>query len=269
MTPTASRPAGPASPNTPTTASDAAAAAAATAGGNTAQWLARFPLFAEADRTALARAAAEARWVEVEPDQMVLDFDHTCTDLFLVDRGALRVLLRAPGGREAILDEIGPGAFFGEMAAIGGAAAPPAAGVRALLRSRLCVLPAEGFLAILAASPAVSLRLLRLFTARVRAQNARLLERSALPVRHRLYAELLRLSRPAPGNAERIVVSPPPARRDLAARIGARREAVSRELAALARRGLVEVGRRALVLRDPAALRQAVETALAEARAGG
>jgi len=31
----------------------------------------------------------------------------------------------------------------------------------------------------------------------------------------------------------------------------------------------VEVGRRALVLRDPAALRQAVETALAEARAGG
>ncbi|MBW8270464.1 Crp/Fnr family transcriptional regulator [Caldovatus aquaticus] len=268
MSSPAPRSAAPVTSAAATIAPDGAASARA-AGSSTAQWLARFPLFAEADRAALGRAAAEARWIEVEPDQMVLDFDHACTDLFLVDRGALRVLLRAPGGREAILDEIGPGSFFGEMAAIGGAAPPPAAGVRALLRSRLCVLPADAFLAILAASPAVSLRLLRLFTARVRAQNARLLERSALPVRHRLYAELLRLSRPAPGNAERIVVSPPPARRDLAARIGARREAVSRELADLARRGLVEVGRRALVLRDPAALRQAVETALAEARAGG
>jgi CRP-like cAMP-binding protein len=231
--------------------------------------LARFPLFTGADPAALARAARAARWVEAEPDQMVLDFDDPCTDVFLVDRGGLRVLLRAAGGREAILDEIGPGGFFGEMAAIGGAAPPPAAGVQALLRTRLCVLPAEAFLSVLAASPTVALRLLRLFTARVRAQNARLLERSALPVRHRLYAELLRLSRPAAGDAERIVVSPPPARRDLAARIGARREAVSRELAELSRRGLVEVGRRSLVLRDPGALRQAVEAALAEARAGG
>ena len=56
-----------------------------------------------------------------------------------------------------------------------------------------------------------------------------------------------------------------PIQADLAARISSHREAVSRELAALTRAGLLDRRRGALVLLDPARLRQLVE----EAYAGG
>ena len=61
-----------------------------------------------------------------------------------------------------------------------------------------------------------------------------------LDVRHRIYAELLRLSRPEDGKASRAVISPPPVHGEIAARVSTRREAVARELKALERDGLIE-----------------------------
>jgi CRP-like cAMP-binding protein len=230
--------------------------------------LARFALFAGCDRTVLARAAGHLRWREAEPDELVLDVNDPATDVHLVQSGGLRVLLRTPGGHERILGDIGPGGCFGEMAALAGAAAPPSAGVRAVHRTRLGVLPGPAFVGMVEACPVLALRLLRQMVGRVRSLNARLLDSAALPVPARLAAELVRLARPglAPGRA---VVTPPPSRRDLAARIGARREAVSRALADLVRAGLVEVQARGIVLRDAAALRGLVDRAYDAAGAVG
>jgi CRP-like cAMP-binding protein len=87
----------------------------------------------------------------------------------------------------------------------------------------------------------------------------RLLEFATLPVRQRLCCELLRLARPrACGNGEQ-VVSPPPPHQVLALRIGARREAVSREMSDLKRRGMIETTRQAIVLRRPEALRAGLD----------
>ena len=66
---------------------------------------------------------------------------------------------------------------------------------------------------------------------------------TALPVRQRLMAELLRLSRDrccgngnGDGNGGERVLSPPPQQDVLARRIGTRRETVSREMAEMARK---------------------------------
>lgn len=230
--------------------------------------LRRFAVFDGAEPAALARAEGAARWQEFETGETVLDFDCPSTDVRLVARGGpLRVLLRASGGREKIVAEVGPGGFFGELAAIAGPAAPPSAGIVALHRVRLCVLPGEAFMDVALASPPVARRLMVAFAERIRAQNRRLLEYAALSTRHRLCAELLRLARPRPpesggGSA----ISPPPGRADLASRIGARREAVSRELADLARRGVVAVGPRAIALLDEAALRREVAAGMEAAK---
>lgn len=199
---------------------------------------------------------------------MVLDYDCPSTDVRLVNRGGpLRVLMRTTGGREKIVAEIGPGGFVGELAAIAGPAAPPSAGIVALHRTRLCVLPGPAFLELVLASPLSAQRLLVTLAERVRAQNRRLLEYAALSTRHRLCAELLRLARPRPSEAGGgLVISPPPARPEIAARIGARREAVSRELAELGRLGLLAVGTRAIVLLDEAALRRQVAAGMEAAR---
>jgi hypothetical protein len=48
-------------------------------------------------------------------------------------------------------------------------------------------------------------------------------------VRHRIYAELPRLSRPEPGNKSCAIISPPPVRTEIAARVSTRREAVAQQ----------------------------------------
>lgn len=147
------------------------------------------------------------------------------------------------------------------MAAIDGV--PRSARVEALVRTRLCLVPAAAFLQLAFEAPEVGLRLMRLLTARVRAGNRRLLEHMALPVRLRLAAELLRLARCRPDGT--LVLSPPPTEEELGSRIDARREAVSRELSAFGRAGLVRRGRGALVLPDPTALRRLVAGGLDDA----
>ncbi len=97
-----------------------------------------------------------------------------------------------------------------------------------------------------------------------RLQTERTLEREALPVRLRLFSELLRLSRPRANAPGERVVSPPPPHHELAARIGARREVVSRELSEMTREGWLARDRRAIRILRVAEMQKLV---MAELRA--
>ncbi|GGJ01817.1 Crp/Fnr family transcriptional regulator [Neoroseomonas lacus] len=232
--------------------------------------LRRMPVLRDASEETLRRVAAAAAWRSYGPGGMILDLDDPSGDVWFVLEGVVRIQVRTPSGREVILSDISAGGMFGEIAAIDGAART--AGATALVQSRLCTVPAAAFLDAACSTPAACLALLRTVTAILRRQSKRLIERETLPVRLRIYAELLRLSRPrltqaAAANPDERVVSPPPRRHILAARIGARREAVSREFADLTRRGLIAKERGAIVLLQPQALRHAVEAEL-EAEAG-
>jgi CRP-like cAMP-binding protein len=122
-------------------------------------------------------------------------------------------------------------------------------------------MPAAVFREMVFASQTICDRVLRLLTGRVRELNARLAEHSIFDLKHRLYAELLRMANPRPGRPGERVVTPPPFHHVLAARIGCRREQVTRELSTLTQQGLIEKTRGALVLLKP----QVLETRLAEA----
>lgn len=218
--------------------------------------LVRHAFLAGTPAAALARLAAHARWIEAGPEQMLVDFDDVTTDVYFVVQGSVRVLVRTANGEQTqILGDFVAGDLVGEMSAID--SAPRSARVEALVRTRLCSVPAAAFLDLALTSQNVGLRLLRLLTARIRTQNRRLLEHTALPTRLRLAAELLRLSRVRPDGTR--AVSPPPKQDELAARIGARRETVSRELSVLTRAGLLRRSRAAFVLNEPEALRAKVE----------
>jgi CRP-like cAMP-binding protein len=227
-----------------------------------AQALAGVPLLRQVPPEVLERFAAHAHLADAPEGGMIVDGEEESTDVYFVLRGTVRVTVRTPGGKEAILGDFAEGALFGEMAAIDDA--PRSARIAAVSRARLAAVPARAFLELVFAAPEACHGLLRLLTARIRQQNERLLEHAALPSRHRLLAELLRLSRPWPeGGAKARSITPPPTQSDLAARIGVRREAVSREMAALARRGLIATTRGAIHLRDAEALRREVAAGLA------
>lgn len=207
-----------------------------------------------------ARHCVRKRYAEGE---LVLDFEDESLDVYFIVSGDVRVLIRTAAGKEMILGDFGPGRLFGEMAAIDGA--KRSANVTALTNADLCVVPAADFKQIVFSQPQICDRLLRLFTGRIRELNTRLFERTALDLRHRLYAELLRLSAPRKGANGQSIVTPPPLQHDLAARIGCRREQVSRELGAMIEEGLAEKIRGGLVLTHPGVLQKRVHEALDQA----
>ncbi len=220
--------------------------------------LRRVPFLADVPDDMLLRFAQRARWRTVAPGETVVDAGDAAGEVFLVVEGAVRVVQRSATGHELILNDIGPGEIFGELAAIDGVCR--SANVTALLRSRLCAVPADAFMELVLQSPPVGRWLLQLLAARLRLKDLRSLEAASLPVGQRVLAELLRLSRRR-SNGDR-VVSPPPLQEVLAARLGLRRETVSRELAKLARAGFVTVSRRSVVLHRPDEIQDQIEAVL-------
>lgn len=209
--------------------------------------IAQMPFFTGAAESALAHLSAKARVRICAPGEVIVDSGDETDEVYFLLSGAVRVMVRTTFGHEAILNDLGPGSFFGELSAIDDQ--PRSANVTALLHTRLCVLPGATFMEIVLSSPDLTHRLLCLLSTRLRAKDERLIEFSVMTVRQRLIAELLRLSRDR-GDGKR-VLSPPPPQRVLAARIGTRRESVSRELVEMSRSGLLTVGRRAILVLKP------------------
>jgi len=209
-------------------------------------------LFRQLGDEEIRRLDAQCLWRRYEPKQQVLGHGDHGTDVFFVASGQVRALIRTDGVRDVILGDIGDGGFFGELAAID--SQPRSASIVAMTGATLARMSAGLFRAIVREHADVCGQLLTLLAARIRALDNRVSELATLDVRHRLFAELLRISRPDGVTPGRALVSPPPYHAEIAARISARREAVTRELGALESAGLLERRRGALVLTDIQAL---------------
>jgi CRP/FNR family transcriptional regulator, cyclic AMP receptor protein len=226
------------------------------------QTLSNIPLFSELPDEVSERYARTCFWKDYEPHELVIDVEDETTDVRFVITGKVRIIHRITVGKEVILDEMSDGQFFGEIAAIDGW--PRSANVTTLTRSRICVMPQKVFIEILTDSPSVSLQVMKMLARRIRELNLRLAEHSFLQAKHRLYSELLRLSRPRPGNPGQRTISPPPIQRELAERIGTRREVVSRELNALEKQGHILKAKGAIVIMSPDELQDRISEAWEE-----
>jgi CRP/FNR family cyclic AMP-dependent transcriptional regulator len=219
--------------------------------------LARVPFFRSLDRAAIKALDARCTWRRVREKDWIIDYQDEGIDVFFVTGGVVRVLIYAKSGREVILADLGAGGFFGELAAIDGK--PRSAGVLAVTDAVMASMPGAVFMEMLRMHPEVCMQVLKLLAARVRALDNRVLEYSSLNVRQRIHAELLRLSRPDPGDNNRAIVSPPPIHADIAARVSTHREAVAREMKRLERLELLQRRRGALVITDVPSLMQQLE----------
>lgn len=210
----------------------------------------------------LAPYEARANWRRFDPEETLVDFDDLSTDVYFLLSGEVRVLMRTASGKEVILDEMKPGELFGELAALDGI--KRSANVTALTRGEACVMPSPVFRELLFSNKEVADRLFCLMASRIRELNARFVEQTVLDLRHRLYSELLRLSSPRGDRAGERVITPPPFHHIMAARIGCRREQVTREFSMMSHEGLIERTRGALILRKPDVLQARVAEAMRE-----
>ncbi|MEM7069601.1 MAG: Crp/Fnr family transcriptional regulator [Pseudomonadota bacterium] len=217
------------------------------------------PLFSSLGEEEGERLGKSCLWKEYDEHELVIDEEEETSDVRFVITGMVRVISRISVGKEVILGEMGPGQFFGELAAIDGETR--SANVTTLYRSTVCIVPQNLFLELLNKFPDINLKVLRVLSNRIRQLNIRLAEQSFLQAKHRVYAELIRLSKPRLGHEGQRSISPPPTQKELAERIGTRREVVSRELNSLHKEGIFDKTRGALVLTNVAELQRRISEA--------
>ena len=220
--------------------------------------LERVGLFRSLDAKDRVTFERRCTWRHARAKEWLLEQNDVGTDIYFLTSGVVRVLITPSPDREIILGEVEAGGYFGEMAAIDDQ--PRSAGILAITDATIAAMPASVFREIIHNHPDVSEQLLKQLVARIRMLDQRVHEFSSMHVKHRIYSELLRRSRPDPTNERQAIVSPPPVHSDIAARVSTRREMVARELKALERKGLMLKRRGAFVLTNVPELLQMLDS---------
>ena len=201
--------------------------------------------FAHLDENAL-RALAPGGAVRSYAKNVVIVSEGDTTDsLYVVLSGRVKAFVSDESGREAVVNTIGPGDYFGELVLDGG---PRSASIMTLEPCRLFVIPQADVERLLEANPAFARDLLRKLIGKVRSLTGRVADLALKDV----YARLVKfIDENAVDEQGRRVISERLTQSDIAERIGGSREMVSRILKDLAVGGYVAIeSRQIVVLRD-------------------
>ena len=165
--------------------------------------------------------------------------------IFIIVSGRVKVFLHGKDGREVVLNVHGPGEYFGEMVLDEG---PRSASVVTLETSKFLVIRKADFRRFLSEHPEFAMRLINRLMLRVRALTENVGSLALLDVYGRVARLLLELAVEQDG---RLVVTERLTQKDIADRVGASREMVSRIFKDLAAGGYIEVeNRRITIHRD-------------------
>lgn len=221
--------------------------------------LAEIELFKEVDRDALLPIEQNCRFRRFSAHEHIFEKDAVSTDVFFVVRGKIRIVNYSVSGREISFADIFEGDYFGELSAID--AQPRSAGAMAVEDTLIMALPRRLFLTLLADNPQTALRVMRRLAQMLRCAGERIMDLSTVAAQNRVHAELLRQAKGHKTTGNAAVIEPIPIHSDIASRVSTTRETVARVLNDLARRGIVQRTRTALLIRDIGLLRSMVEEA--------
>lgn len=176
--------------------------------------------------------------------------------LFIIHSGRVRVFRTWTNGDEQVLRLLGPGEIIGYRPIF--ANEPYGASAEAVEDSAICVVPREDLLERIRQDPEMALALLAKLSLELRLSEDLMMDLIRRPVRERAARLLLSLVEDGPGGPEdRSIVSSQIRRQDLARMIGTTPETFSRVLSGFAQRGIVELSRERIVVRNAAMLRRA------------
>jgi len=172
--------------------------------------------------------------------------------MMAVVAGSIKISATAQGGREVVLAIINAGEIFGEIALLDGGART--ADATAISDCELLVIDRREFIPFLERRSDLCLALLRLLCQRLRQTDdqieAALFER----LDTRLARVLLRLAKSCFGASPSPPMQLNVSQHELAGMVGATRERVNKQLHAWQRDGLVDLGKRLIVIRDATAI---------------
>lgn len=222
----------------------------------------RISIFSKLGPSDVQELARIVKTKEYGADAAIFFQDEPSDSLYMLLKGSVKVTQRSTEGREKILDILGPGEIFGELAMLDGH--PRSATVTTMEPSELGTISQQDFRHFAASRPEVLWKVLAELCDRIRKTSTGMLEMSSREVPHRLLAALSQLAEKhgqvaADGSC---MISLKFGIDDLAAMVGSTREVVSRLLLRYQEEGLVDFGKKKqLIIPDPAALNRALEYA--------
>jgi CRP/FNR family cyclic AMP-dependent transcriptional regulator len=164
--------------------------------------------------------------------------------LFVIESGSVKTYLSDDNGREVLLSTQGPGEYFGDLALLDDT--PRSASVATLEACKVLVISKSLLREILVAKPEIALALLKGLATRIRALTENVRTLALLDVFGRLVRTLYALASEKDGT---VVIDQRVTQQDLANRIGASREMVSRIMNDLVKGGYIEVDHKRILIR--------------------
>jgi CRP-like cAMP-binding protein len=202
--------------------------------------LGRAVLFNVLDPEELGRLSGIARELGLANGATLFDQGDESDGLYVIVSGIVRIYLTADDSREATINLLEDGEIIGEMALLDGL--PRSAGAAALTDVKLIFIPREPFLDLLDNSRKLARQIILTLCERLRAANAQVDQAIFHDLRHRLLVLLRQLAIiHGQVDADVAVVDLDLTQGTLAQMLGASREAVNKQLRALAKEGRLEM----------------------------
>lgn len=199
---------------------------------------------------ALLAAGRPRRW---ERGATVMSEGDTSDWVLVLTEGRVKVSSHTSGGTEVVLAVRGPGGLLGELTAIDGS--PRSATVTAL--EPIAGVVIRDFPGFLQRHGGIAVLFTRLVIGRLRDSDRKRVEYGAFDTTGRVATRLIELAeRYGEQTSSGVRVALPLSQDELAGWTGASREAVSKALRTLRDRGLIETGRRRVVIHDVEGLRK-------------
>ena len=171
----------------------------------------------------LLEEIAAAAAVRAFPKHAVIVTESDSTDtIYVMLAGKARVYVSDEKGREVVLNQLGPGEYFGEITIDGG---PRSASVRALEECRCALIRGAELTVFIQRSPGFALHVVKKLAHRVRELTEHVRGLALLDVYGRVARLLLELAEQKDGQ---LVILEPLTHKEIASRVGASREMISR-----------------------------------------
>jgi CRP/FNR family cyclic AMP-dependent transcriptional regulator len=176
------------------------------------------------------------------PESSFIFFQHDQADaVYVVWRGVIAIRLENPDGRELVINEMGVGDCFGELALLTGESR--SASAVAIVDSEVLLIPSKSFKAALEQEPILSARLLEITARRLQNSSRREEALAFYDAQQRLAHQLLLLDQQARDKGYLTL-----SQDELATRVGLTRQTVAAILGRWRRSGWLLTGRGHIVL---------------------
>lgn len=200
-----------------------------------AEYLRNIPLFKQLTDSQLEEMAVRCKGVRFRKGDVIFHKTDPSTDLYIVNSGALKAVLTDEEGDEIVIAHFTAGDFFGELSLLDGKGR--SATIVTEKDAELSVLGQDVFLEVLYKNPAIAVELLTTLVERLRRADEFIESLAFLEVGERLVRALLEAAEGTRTGG--FVKAGKLTHKELAARIGSSREAVSKCLKVLTTKGIV------------------------------